>query len=75
MKQGRTVLEAKRFGCYSCFPDTPLVDAVKKMVAEDSAASSSSIMTAIWRASSRATMWCAATWRMTTGSAWRWASI
>ena len=35
MKQGRTVLEAKRFGCYTCYPDTPLVDAVKKMVAED----------------------------------------
>jgi DeoR family transcriptional regulator, catabolite repression regulator len=35
MKQGRTVLEAKRFGCYTCYPDTPLVAAVKKMVAED----------------------------------------
>jgi CBS domain-containing protein len=35
MKQGRTVLEAKRFGCYTCYPDTPLVDAVKKMVTED----------------------------------------
>jgi len=35
MKQGRTVLEAKRFGCYTCYPDTPLIDAVKKMVAED----------------------------------------
>jgi CBS domain-containing protein len=35
MKQGRTVLEAKRFGCYTCYPDTPLVDVVKKMVAED----------------------------------------
>jgi len=35
MKQGRTVLEAKRFGCYTCYPDTPLVEAVKKMVAED----------------------------------------
>ena len=35
MKQGRTVLEAKRFGCYTCYPDTPLVEAVQKMVAED----------------------------------------
>ena len=35
MKQGRTVLEAKRFGCYTCYPDTPLVEAVKKMVTED----------------------------------------
>jgi CBS domain-containing protein len=35
MKQGRTVLESKRFGCYTCNPDTPLVAAVKKMVAED----------------------------------------
>jgi DeoR family transcriptional regulator, catabolite repression regulator len=35
MKQGRTVLEAKRFGCYTCHPDTPLVEAVKKMVTED----------------------------------------
>jgi CBS domain-containing protein len=35
MKQGRTVLEAKRFGCYTCHADTPLVEAVKKMVAED----------------------------------------
>jgi CBS domain-containing protein len=35
MKQGRTVLESKRFGCYTCHPDTPLVAAVKKMVAED----------------------------------------
>lgn len=35
MKQGRTVLEAKRFGCYTCNPDTPLVEVVKKMVAED----------------------------------------
>ncbi len=35
MKQGRTVLEAKRFGCYTCFPDTPLIAAVQQMVAED----------------------------------------
>jgi CBS domain-containing protein len=35
MKQGRTVLESKRFGCYTCYPDTLLVEAVKKMVAED----------------------------------------
>jgi CBS domain-containing protein len=35
MKQGRTVLESKRFGCYTCHPDTPLVAAVNKMVAED----------------------------------------
>jgi len=35
MKQGRTVLEAKRFGCHSCSPDTPLVDAVTKMVEHD----------------------------------------
>ena len=35
MKQGRTVLEAKRFGCHSCSPDTPLVDAVTQMVDHD----------------------------------------
>ena len=35
MKQGRTVLEAKRFGCHSCFPDTPLIEAVSKMVEHD----------------------------------------
>ncbi len=35
MKKGRTVLEAKRFGCYSCTPDTPLLDAVKRVVEED----------------------------------------
>ncbi len=35
LKQGRTVLEAKRFGCYTCHPDTSLVDVVKKMVSED----------------------------------------
>jgi signal-transduction protein with cAMP-binding, CBS, and nucleotidyltransferase domain len=35
MKQGRTVLEAKRFGCHSCSPDTPLVEAVTQMVDHD----------------------------------------
>ena len=35
MKQGRTVLEAKRFGCYTCHPDTPLVQVVQRMVDED----------------------------------------
>ncbi len=35
MKQSRTVLEAKRFGCYTCYPDTPLADAVHRMVDED----------------------------------------
>jgi len=35
MKQGRTVLEAKRFGCQCCFPDTPLVEVVTKMVDND----------------------------------------
>ena len=35
MKQGRTVLEAKRFGCHNCFPDTPLVEAVTQMVDRD----------------------------------------
>lgn len=35
MKQGRTILEAKRFGCYTCYSDTPLVDAVRLMVHED----------------------------------------
>ncbi len=35
MKQGRTALEAKRFGCYTCYPDTPLVQAVQRMVKED----------------------------------------
>ena len=35
MKQGRTVLEAKRFGCHSCSPDTPLVEAVTQMVNHD----------------------------------------
>lgn len=35
MKLGRTVVEAKRFGCYTCCPDTPLVQAVQRMVDED----------------------------------------
>ena len=35
MKQGQTVLEAKRFGCHSCTPDTPLVEAVTQMVDHD----------------------------------------
>ena len=35
MKQGRTVLEAKRFGCYSCYPDTLLGEAVTQMVDQD----------------------------------------
>lgn len=35
MKQGRTVLEAKRFGCYTCHTDTPLEQAVQRMVDED----------------------------------------
>jgi CBS domain-containing protein len=35
MKKGRTVLEAKRFGCYSCHPDTLMVDAVQQLVKED----------------------------------------
>lgn len=35
MKQGRTVLEAKRFGCHSCASDAPLIDAVTKMVEHD----------------------------------------
>ena len=35
MKQGRTVLEAKRFGCHSCTSDAPLIDAVTKMVEHD----------------------------------------
>ncbi len=35
MKQSRTVLEAKRFGCYTCYPDTSLADAVHRMVDED----------------------------------------
>ena len=35
MKQGRTVLEAKRFGCYTSYPDTPLVNVAQRMVNED----------------------------------------
>ncbi len=35
MKQGRTVLEAKRFGCYCCTSDAPLIDVVTKMVEHD----------------------------------------
>ncbi len=35
MKKGRIVLEAKRFGCHSCAPDTPLVEAVTQMVHHD----------------------------------------
>ena len=35
MKQGRTVLEAKRFGCHCCTSDTPLLDVVTKMLEHD----------------------------------------
>lgn len=35
MKQGRTVLEAKRYGVYSCYRSTPLLEASRKMVTED----------------------------------------
>src|SRR3974377_43147 len=35
MSQCPTILEAKRFGCYTCYPDTPLVEAVQQMVNED----------------------------------------
>ncbi len=35
MKQGRTVLEAKRFGCYTVHPDTPMADAVRRLVDQD----------------------------------------
>ena len=35
MKEGRTVTEAKRFGCYHCHADTPMVDAVRRLVSED----------------------------------------
>jgi CBS domain-containing protein len=31
----RTVLEAKRLGCYCCKADAPLLDAARKMVQED----------------------------------------
>jgi CBS domain-containing protein len=35
MKHGCTVLEAKRFGCYCCASEAPLIDAVTKMVEHD----------------------------------------
>lgn len=35
MKKGRTVLEAKRYGIYSCYRNTPLLEASRKMVTED----------------------------------------
>ncbi len=35
MKQGWTVLEAKRFGCQCCQPDTPLGEVVTRMVEDD----------------------------------------
>jgi CBS domain-containing protein len=35
MKHGRTVLEAKRFGCYCCTADAPLLDVVTQMVEHD----------------------------------------
>ena len=35
MKEGRTVTQAKRFGCYHCNADTPMVDAVNRLVTED----------------------------------------
>lgn len=35
MKQGRTVLEAKRYGVVSCSIRTTLLDAAKRMVEED----------------------------------------
>ena len=35
MKEGRTVTQAKRFGCYHCNADTPMVDAVRRLVTED----------------------------------------
>ena len=35
MKHGRTVLEAKRFGCHCCTSEAPLIDAVTKMVEHD----------------------------------------
>jgi len=49
MKQGRTVLEAKRFGCHNCFPDTPLVEAVTQMVDRDISCLSSQDTTATCR--------------------------
>jgi CBS domain-containing protein len=35
MKQGRTVLEAKRYGIYGCRPDATLLQAARRMVEED----------------------------------------
>jgi CBS domain-containing protein len=35
MKKGRTVLEAKRYGIFSCYKTTPLLEASRKMVNED----------------------------------------
>lgn len=35
MKADRTVLEAKRLGCYSVRPDAPMVEAVSRLVDED----------------------------------------
>jgi len=35
MNKDRTVLEAKRYGVYSCYVQTPLIDAARKMVTED----------------------------------------
>lgn len=35
MKKGNTVLEAKRYGIYSCYHNTPLLEAARKMVTED----------------------------------------
>jgi CBS domain-containing protein len=35
MKEGRTVLEAKRYGIYSCYENTLLLEASRKMVTED----------------------------------------
>jgi CBS domain-containing protein len=35
MKRGNSVLEAKRYGIYSCYQNTPLLEASRKMVTED----------------------------------------
>jgi CBS domain-containing protein len=35
MIKERTVLEAKRYGIYSCYRNTPLLEASRKMVTED----------------------------------------
>lgn len=35
MKEGRTVLEAKRFGVYSCHAGTPLLAVCQQMMAND----------------------------------------